>query len=461
VCRNGLQRLVVVLAGCCVLTAGAHAQAVGAEPKPVAGNLGQVSTPATQPSEPANASTAETASADAAQTLDKAAEDPKQAALAAQTHVTQVEQQFGKRSRQSAEAYIDLAELQKRAGDRDGAEKSYLAAIDVYRSLDGPFTPLAIQPLTALGDSYEEGKDFVNALSAYTEARTINRRTYGLLNEDQIPLLDRLTETMIELNKPADADQHQIEALRIVERSFPPESDEALAALYKYAGWLREQGRYPEERDLYMRALKTIHDHYGKDDLHEVPALSAIGNSFRSQRIPEPMGIGALHDALQLVVSHGSPDKLQLAGVLRDIGDWEVAFSRVDYDGAEYRRAWQSLGEGAAGDKLRKQWFTGPIYVLREPVSLLGLTQEPTAPAGHVIVRFDLDKYGHAVNPTIVESDPAGLKDEAVLRHIRHSRFRPQMVDGEPVARDSLALQFNYRYSRDAVKDKSDKGSKQ
>jgi len=463
VCRNGLQRLVVVLAGCCVLTTGAHAQVVGAEPTPAASGLGQVSTPAAQSSEPAaNGSTAaDTASADSAQKLDKAAEDPKQAALAAQEHVTQVEQQFGKRSRQSAEAYLDLAELQKRAGDRDGAEKSYLAAIEVYRSLEGPFTPLAIQPLTALGDSYEEGKDFVNALSAYTEARTINRRAYGLLNEDQIPLLDRLTETMIELNKPAEADQHQIEALRIVERSYPPESDEALAALYKYAGWLREQGRYPEERDLYMRALKTIHDHYGKDDLHEVPALSAIGNSFRSQRIPEPMGIGALHDALQLVVSHGSPDKLQLAGVLRDIGDWEVAFSRVDYDGAEYRRAWQSLGEVADGDKLRKQWFTGPIYVLREPVSLLGLTQEPTAPTGRVIVRFDLDKYGHANNPTIVESEPAGLKDEAVLRHIRRSRFRPQMVDGEPVARDSLALQFNYRYSRDAVKEKGEKGSKQ
>jgi TonB family protein len=460
-CRNGLQRLVVVIGGCCVLTAGAHAQPVGAEPTPVAGGLGQVSTPATEQSAANGAAAAEAAGAESAQKLEQAPEDPQQAALAAETHVTQVEQQFGKRSRQSAEAYLDLAELQKRAGDRDGTVKSYLTAIEIYRSVDGPFTPLAILPLTALGDIYEERKDYVSALSAYSEARTVSRRTYGLLNEDQIPLLDRLTETMIELNKPAEADQHQLEALRIVERSYPPESDEALAALYKYAGWLRDQGRYPEERDLYMRALKTVHDRYGKDDLHEVPALAAIGNSFRTQRIPEPTGIGALHDALQLMVSHGAPDKLELAGVLRDIGDWEVAFSRVDYDGAEYRRAWQTLGQLPDGDKLRKQWFSGPIYVLREPVSLLGLTQEPAAPSGHVIVRFDLDKYGHASNATIVESEPAGLKDEAVLRQIRHSRFRPQMVDGEFVAREALALQFNYRYSRDAVKEKGDKGSKQ
>jgi len=457
--RSGLQRLAVLLAGCCLLAMSARAQTAGAAP-PAGDGSGQVSPPATTPTAeptPSGAENSEPANGESAPNLEQAPADPKQAVLASQKHVAEVEEQFGKRSRQSAEAYLDLAELQKRAGDRQAAEQSYLAAIEVYRSLEGPFTPLAIAPLTALGDSYEERKDYVSALSAYTEARTINRRTYGLLNEDQVPLLDRLTETMIELNKPAEADQHQQEALRLVERQYPPESKEALAALYKYAGWLRAQGRYQEERDLYMRALKTIHDHYGKDDLREVQPLAAIGNSLRTQRIPEPMGIGALHDALQLMISHGAPDKLALAEVLRDIGDWEAAFSKVDYDGTEYRRAWQYLGEVPDGDQIRKQWFTGPIEVLSEPYSMIGLSQEPSSPSGHVVVRFDLDKYGRASNAMIVESDPPGFKDEAMLRHIRHSRFRPQMVAGEPVARESLAMQFNFRYSRDAVKNKGDK----
>ena len=87
-----------------------------------------------------------------------------------------------------------------------------------------------------------ERGDYVDAVSAYSEARTVNRRAFGLLNEDQIPLLDRMTKSLIELNKPLEADQQQLEALRLVERSHPPESDEALAAIYKYAGWLRESG---------------------------------------------------------------------------------------------------------------------------------------------------------------------------------------------------------------------------
>jgi TonB family protein len=453
-------RLMVALAGFCLLTMSAHAQTAGAAPPPTDSKAqapASESAPTRSDAPAANGAPAATnqegdaSVASTGSTLDKTPHDPKEIVESQQKVVIRAEEQFGKRSRQAAEAYVDLAEAQRRAGDRAAAEKSYLAAIDVYHSLDGPFTPLAIEPLTALGDNYRESSDYMRAVTAYTEARTINRHVYGLLNEDQIPLIDRITDTMLELNKPAEAEQAQLEALRIVERSHAPESDEALAALYKYAGWLREQGRFQEERDQYMRALRLVHDHYGKDDPHQVPALLGIGNSFRVQRIPEPQGAGALHDALQILTMHGGTDKLALAQTLRDIGDWEVAFTKVDYDGAEYRRSWQYLGEVPDGEKYRKEWYSGPNYVLREPISLAGLSQDPNSPAGHVIVKFDLDKTGHASNVTIVESDPPGFKDEAVIRHIRRSRFRPQMTDGLTVARESLALQFNYRYSRNAT----------
>jgi tetratricopeptide (TPR) repeat protein len=469
--RDAPRRLMVAIAGLCLLTMSAHAQTAGAAPKPAdtvaqAPAAGSAQAPSDTAPPPAAPNAAPSASNEAdgppsaatPSALDTAPHDPKEIVEQQQKLVTRAEEQFGKRSRQVAEAYVDLAEAQRRAGDHAGAEKSYLAAIDVYHSLEGQFTPLAIEPLTALGDNYRENSDYMRAVTAYGEAREINRRVYGLLNEDQIPLIDRITDVMLELNKPAEAEEAQLEALRIVERSHPPESDEALGALYKYARWLREQGRFQEERDQYMRALRTVHDHYGKDDPHQVPALLGIGNSFRVQRIPEPQGAGSLHDALQILTTHGSTDKLALAETLRDIGDWEVAFTKVDYDGADYRRSWQLLGDVQDGEKYRKQWYSGPNYVLREPVSLAGLSQDPNSPAGHVIVKFDLDKTGHANNITIVESDPPGFKDEAVIRHIRRSRFRPQIADGVTVARESLALQFNYRYLRNAPSGDKEKG---
>jgi len=436
--RNGLQRLAVALAGCCSLSI------VSAQPEP---SLPAPSVTAAAPSAPGSEPSAAT---DGDEKL-VAESDPKAVVAGNERLVEAVEQEFGKNSRQSAEAYMDLGDSQRRAGDHEGAEKSYLSVIEIYRAVDGPFSPLVITPLTSLGDNYQESGNYLQAVTSYTEARTVNRRIYGLLNLDQIPLLDRMTRSFVEMNKPVEADGQQLEALKIVERGNPPESVASLGAIYKYAAWLRESGRYQEERDQYARALRTIRDTVGKDDVRQVQALVGIGNSFRNQRIPEGQGAAALRDALALLIAQKNPDELAVAGVLRDLGDWEVAFTKVDYDGAEYRRAWELLGNVPNGDRLRSEWFTGPTYVLREPISLRGLSQEPNAPAGHVLVKFDLDKSGRSGNVAIAESDPPGLKDEAVLRHIRRSRFRPQMANGELVPREALALQFNYRYAPDAL----------
>ena len=240
--RNGLQRLLVALAGCCVLSTA----------------FGQSDAPPTDPTVTAAAVGAATGSGADDRLVTQT--DPKEVVAANERLVKSTEQEFGKNSRQSAEAYTDLGDAQRRAGDHDAAEKSYLTVVEIYRAIDGPFSPLVIQPLTNLGDNYHEGGDYLEAITAYSEARTVNRRAFGLLNEDQVPLLDRMTRSFVELNKPAEAEAQQLDALRLVERGHAPASDEALGAIYKYAAWLREGGRYQEERDQYARALRTIRD---------------------------------------------------------------------------------------------------------------------------------------------------------------------------------------------------------
>ena len=361
------------------------------------------------------------------------------------------EQEFGKHSKETGDAYADLASAERLAGEHDDAEKNFLHAIDVYRAVDGPFTPLAIDALTGLGDNYEDTQDYAKAVSAYSEARTVNRRTYGLLSESQVPLIDRLSKSLLELNRPEEAEQQQLQALRLTERTYPEESEQGLAGIYKYAQWLAESGRFQEARDQYERALRIIRDHFGKQDVRQVDPLDAIGNTFRNQRVLDPQGSSSLQEALDLLNAQPNPDALKLAGVLRDVGDWQVAFSKVPYDGAEYRRAWTLLGNVEDGARLRQEWFKGPNYVLREPISMRLVTEDPNAPSGHVLAKFDLDTSGVPDNVAIVESDPPGVKDDAIVRHLRRSRFRPQMVDGEIVPAQGLALQFNYRYDSDAL----------
>jgi TonB family protein len=368
-------------------------------------------------------------------------------------------QQFGKNSLQTAEAYSDLAEAQRRAGQHEEAAESYVAAIDSYRAVDGPFTPLAIPPLTSLGDNYREAHDNVNAVTAYGEARTVGRRVYGLLNEDQIPLLDRLSETLLELNRPADAEAQQVEELRLIQRAYPPESDRALDAMYKYAAWLGERGLQQPERDQYDAAIRIITDHYGKDDPRLVKPLLAIGNSFRRQRLPDGKGLTSLQDALALLVAQPNRDPLAVATALLDLGDWQIAFNRGRYNGAEYKRAWQLLGDVDGGEQLRREWFTGPVFVLREPIELRALSEDPDAPRGVVVVHFDVNRLGETSDVTVTESDPPGLMDEAALRQVRRSLFRPQMLDGELVDGVGLGLRLTFQYSKDSPADE-DNGQK-
>ncbi len=367
--------------------------------------------------------------------------------------------EFGAKSLQAAEAFVDLADAQRQAKQYDEAAENYLAAVEVYRSIDGPFTPLAIAPLTSLGDNYHEADDEMNAVAAYTEARTVSRRAYGLHNQDQIELLDRMSRSFLELNELGEAEAQQIEALRLVQRSNPPGSDAVLDATYKYADWLGDRLYFQLQRDQYTRALRTIRQIHGDRDVRQVQPLLGIGNSYREERNPASMGISALQEALALLLEQPQRDPVAIAGALRDIGDWSVAFGKTGYAGTEYERAWQMLGSVPNGEQLRREWFSGANYVLYEPISPRGLSLDPEAVGGHVTVTFDIDAAGNSDNVTLIESTPTGLKDEAVLRHIRRSRFRPLLQNGAVIIGKGLAIQVKFRYLPEAVAaDKGDAG---
>ncbi len=76
-----------------------------------------------------------------------------------QQRIDTTTQQFGKNSLPTAEAYSDLADTQRHAGQHEQAAQNYMAAVEIYRAIDGPFTPLAIPVLLSLGDNYREAHD--------------------------------------------------------------------------------------------------------------------------------------------------------------------------------------------------------------------------------------------------------------------------------------------------------------
>ena len=52
---------------------------------------------------------------------------------------------------------------------------------------------------------------------------------------------------------------------------------------------------------------------------------------------------------------------------------------------------------------------------------------------GYVIVEFIVTKAGTVQNPVVIESDPPNVFDRAALQAARKFKYKPRVVDGEPI----------------------------
>jgi len=366
-----------------------------------------------------------------------------------------VEAEDGPTSAGLAEVLTDVGEVQRRAGQYDAAERSLLRAIDIYQSLDGPASAKLINPMLSLGMTYNDSEKYGAAVIILSEARSIDRRNYGLLDEGQLAIIGHLTKSYIRLRDYEQANQKQLEGLRLSQRIHGVDTLESLPALYTYAAFLRSVSSHDEARYYYNRAIRIIHRERGKSDPALAYPLREIGNSFREQGFPEGLGASALKRAIEILEQAEPLDYLALARVYRDLGDWYTAFSRVGRGAEEYEKAWQLLGESEMGSPLQQEWFDTrqPEFVYFVSPSQRGLRakgSEPGLKEGFVTIQFDLLPNGRTDNVTVLESDPVGGKDESTLRSMRNSRLRPNLVDGKVAVTEGLKRRYRFTYQPDA-----------
>ena len=366
----------------------------------------------------------------------------------AHTMVTLTEAEFGSPSDELATALNNLAIVQRNLEQYDDSTASFLAAIDMFREVDGQFTEKIIGPLVSLGANYHATGDYAQALGLFQEARTVSRRSFGLLNPEQVDIVYHIAATLATMHRYEEAHQQQEDALHLMERVHGVDTMEVLPFIYRYAEWLVSAFQFEPARVQYVRAMDIIRAQEGPDSPSLITPLRQIGNSYRTQKLAEGRGISALKRALEIAEIQDPPDYLEMARVLRDIGDWYTAFSRVGATGEEYARAWALLGNLDNGEEVRQRWFAEPNYVLREYPSGRGLADanDPNATEGFVRVVFDVDEGGNPLNVAVLESDPPEFKDETMLRAIRRSRFRPRVVDGEVVYSTGLIRNFTFFY---------------
>lgn len=63
---------------------------------------------------------------------------------------------------------------------------------------------------------------------------------------------------------------------------------------------------------------------------------------------------------------------------------------------------------------------------------------------GRVLVEFTISTLGLVEHPRVIESDPRGVFDRAALRAIQKWKFKPHVVDGQPMERRATQ-EFQFR----------------
>ena len=67
---------------------------------------------------------------------------------------------------------------------------------------------------------------------------------------------------------------------------------------------------------------------------------------------------------------------------------------------------------------------------------------------GWVVVEFDITPAGTVENPRVIDALPQGTFDRAALKAIRKWKFKPQIVNGNPVAQFNKEYQITFQLDK-------------
>ena len=83
-----------------------------------------------------------------------------------------------------------------------------------------------------------------------------------------------------------------------------------------------------------------------------------------------------------------------------------------------------------------------PLFVVQPIYPLSAVMREID---GFVIVKFSVRENGTVANPTIVQSEPEVLCDDAALSAASRFKFKPREVGGEKIRADHVQMKFSFR----------------
>jgi tetratricopeptide (TPR) repeat protein len=383
--------------------------------------------------------------------------------------VALTQEQYGANDRELVNPLSNLGTTQFRMGDYKDAEDTYLRSVKIAADTGGGTADrLMLRPLQGLGATYYATRQYEDASVTLQRALDLSRNLDGLLNPAQMTILYPLIGSLVNLERHSEVDREFQYAVRVAQSAWGSTDARVIRPVDRYAHWLEHMGRYPSARAEYARELTLAEGAGSRAARLVIDPLLGIARTYRLEAM-----IGSDEEALQyvdpfaqpspgLVTEHGvrglSPDgekalllALQTidkmrpvdhpirATTLMELGDWYLCADQTDKSLARYRDAWkefQQAGSTAALDVPRQLAYRAPSSsISRSPLAERDNTDEHSVQA-----TFTVKRDGHTTNVITNSSDATGSQQKLVLAAVRHARYAPRLLNGEPVDTEGVTL---------------------
>ena len=368
-------------------------------------------------------------------------------------------------------ALMNLALAQYYAGDYTGAETSYLRVIDAAEKSGRPLTTRLARANAGLAGVYYANKRYDVAVERFDKAVAMSRRDEGLLNTQQVPMLEKYADALTRLGRYQDALQAHKYILRVETRTYG-ESDPRIApALERFGRWYARVGAYDQSRRTLKQALEVVVRSEGEASSNLIGPLAALAECDRLQLFdptqvtitstdterstmfhdeafaPPTVSPGvlaaegekALQRAVALAEARKEPSFVQIADVRTQLGDWYQVFGQPERALPQYVQAWHAAKKvtaQAAGKPLTTLLFGEPAllhFVRPEGWDRYAKRKPDEMEVRSVSTLFTVDAEGRPQGIKVTDDSGDAKRAQKTVQALKDARYRPRFDNGKPV----------------------------
>jgi tetratricopeptide (TPR) repeat protein len=401
--------------------------------------------------------------------------------------VVELSEAGGDRDYQLPIAYNNLGATQYQLADYVGAEASYRTSLELLESTQGISSRRLVVPLAGLGAVYAAQNQHAIAADLFDRALAVSRRSEGLFNLQQLPLIEQAADSRYAMSDYVGAERERLYALKIAEQNYGYGDTRTLPAILELGAFYESLRQFIAARNMYMRA-RDVSLKPGVYDPNAVKALCGIARSHRLQYTLDPdtlesqqqardeftgestgkvqtasrveppsaadrSGLKAAQIALDLLRSTSNPPPELMTETLIELGDWFQATSRPAIAMPYYAEAAVIFDAQTDADPLAGHPLKAPRMVFYRPP--LSARRGPNSLPGQYVIRktvfsFAVSESGALTDIAVVSTDMEENQLSQARRALGKAIYSPRFSSGQPVSTAGVMFTSEWYQEHDA-----------